>query len=130
MFEDFPFCLYIVAASESKKGLVRLGEPSNYRMSQKVEKLHNFRPPGCFGLFEFGNCFYTLCIFQLTTLLLLPIMQCCCDSGLVIVLSITLALLVCVLWLLAYDFTAPCDHIGVNSTVSVCVCRRINVNVL
>ena len=40
-----------------------------------------------------------------------------CDSGLVIVVFITLALLVCVAWLLFYDFYGPCDQAVVNTTV-------------
>ena len=44
-------------------------------------------------------------------------MTCGCDSGLVIVIFILSSLLACVIWLLFYDFTEPCDKETLNSTV-------------
>ena len=49
-------------------------------------------------------------------------MKCMCDSGLVIVLFITLALLCCVAWLLFSDFSGPCDQASAGTTVSSLLC--------
>ena len=49
-------------------------------------------------------------------------MKCMCDSGLAIVLFITLALLCCVAWLLFSDFSGPCDQASAGTTVSSLMC--------